>query len=61
MDDFDGTTKRKDLDSVVGTYPNSYSNEKLIKVGDAYCTFENKVDGRRYRLPSEVAWNMYFF
>lgn len=60
MDKFDGTTKRADLDSAVGTYPNSYSDEKLIKVGDKYCIIERK-DGTKFREPSSITWNRYFF
>ena len=60
MDKFDGTTKRADLESVVGTYPNEYSDAKLIKVGDKYCTLERK-DGTQFREPSSVTWNRYFF
>lgn len=61
MDKFDGTTKRADLESVVGTWTSEYDGAiKLIKVGDARCIVEKR-DGSKVSEPSFVTWNRYFF
>lgn len=62
MDKFDGTTKRSDLESVVGTWrnPEYDSGTKLVSVGDKFCIIERK-DGSKFKQPSFVTWNSYFF
>ena len=62
MDKFDGSTKRKDLDGKIGEWIHrEYSTgRKLISVSDKWCILERK-DGTRYREPSFVTWNSFFF
>jgi hypothetical protein len=62
IDKFDGTTKRDDLNGVIGEWLHrEYSTgRKLISVSDTWCTLERK-DGTRFRQPSYITWNSFFF